>query len=150
MKINILSLFYLFIFSQNCAYSQVLTRGPYLQMGSQTAMTIRWRTDVATIASVHYGTSVSNLNQAAVGMTATTEHEIRLGNLTPDTKYFYSIGSTSTVLQGNADNYFVTMPPSVQNEKFGLWASVTREMALKIKQMCAMRLSIFAGQIRPM
>ena len=111
MKINTLSLFFFLILSQNSAYTQALTRGPYLQMGSQTAITIRWRTDVATTSSVHYGTSVSNLNQAAVDMTATTEHEIRLFNLTPDTKYFYSIGSTSTVLQGNADNYFGTMPP---------------------------------------
>ncbi len=111
MKINILSLFYLLLFSQNCAYAQVLTRGPYLQMGSQTAISIRWRTDVATTSSVHFGTSVSNLNQSIVGITPTMEHEMRLTNLTPDTKYFYSIGSTSMVLQGNADNYFVTMPP---------------------------------------
>jgi predicted phosphodiesterase len=46
-----------------------------------------------------------------VNMTVTTEHEVRLTNLASDTQYFYEIGSTTMALQGNAENYFVTMPP---------------------------------------
>jgi hypothetical protein len=91
--------------------AQTLTRGPYLQMGNQTAISIRWRTDVPTDSKIRFGTTLSNLNQSSVNATATTEHELRLVNLLPDTKYYYEIGSTSTALQGNADNYFVTMPP---------------------------------------
>ena len=91
--------------------AQTLTRGPYLQMGNQTALTIHWRTDVPTNSKVCFGTSISNLNQTAVDNSLVTEHEIRLFSLTPDTRYFYEIGSTTTVLQGAADNYFVTAPP---------------------------------------
>ena len=111
MKINILILISLLAFSKNTSTAQTLTRGPYLQMGNQTAISIRWRTDVATNSKVRFGTSQSSLSQSIVDNTATTEHEIRLTNLTSDTKYFYEIGSTTTALQGNADNYFVTMPP---------------------------------------
>ncbi len=96
---------------QNNLYSQVLTRGPYLQMGNQTAITIRWRSDIATDTKVRFGAASSNLNQSAVNGASVTEHEIRLTNLTPDTRYYYEIGSSTTKLQGDANNYFVTMPP---------------------------------------
>jgi predicted phosphodiesterase len=111
MKINILYLIFLLAFSKNISTAQTLTRGPYLQMGSQTAISIRWRTDVPTNTKVRFGTVQSVLNQSISDNNATTEHEIRVTNLTADTKYFYEIGSTTTPLQGNAENYFVTMPP---------------------------------------
>jgi hypothetical protein len=111
MKINFLVLFFLTTFSKIPTTAQTLTRGPYLQMGNQTAISIRWRTDVATNSKVRFGTSLSNLSQSVVDNSATKEHEVRLTNLTPDTQYFYEIGSTNAPLQGNADNYFVTMPP---------------------------------------
>ena len=38
----------------------LLTRGPYLNMGNETAVTLRWRTDVATNSRVEVGTSFGN------------------------------------------------------------------------------------------
>ena len=38
-----------------------VTRGPYLQTGSPTSVTVRWRTDVSTDSCVRYGTSLSSL-----------------------------------------------------------------------------------------
>src|SRR5205085_9585526 len=35
----------------------VLTRGPYLQMGNQTSITIHWRTDIASNSRVTIGNS---------------------------------------------------------------------------------------------
>lgn len=98
-------------FLQLTIIAQTLTRGPYLQMGHQTAITIRWRTDVPTSSRVSFGLSNGNLNQAVVDNNLTTEHEMRLSNLSPDTRYFYEIGTVTSFLQGNADNYFVTAPP---------------------------------------
>ena len=34
-----------------------IVRGPYLQVGTQTNMLVRWRTDIAAASSVAYGTN---------------------------------------------------------------------------------------------
>lgn len=99
------------------ALAQTVTRGPYLQMGTRTAVTIRWRTDSPTIGQVTYGLSTSSLSGSAVEATPSTEHEVRLTNLTPDQQYFYSIGTPSTVLQQGANQYFLTAPPADTKRK---------------------------------
>ena len=111
MKVTIFSTLLCFFFLGNSLFAQTLTRGPYLQMGNQTAISIRWRTDVPTNSRVRFGTSVGNLNQMVVDNNSVTEHELRLINLTPDTRYYYDLGTSTTVLQGDANNYFVTAPP---------------------------------------
>ncbi|QDK79105.1 metallophosphoesterase [Spirosoma sp. KCTC 42546] len=90
--------------------AQTITRGPYLQSGAQTAVSIRWRTDVPTVGRVAYGLSSDNLSANVSESTSTTEHEIRLSGLTPDSHYFYSVGTTTQVLQQGNDNYFLTAP----------------------------------------
>lgn len=94
-----------------------LTRGPYLNMGNQSAVTLRWRTDVPTNsraeAGTVHGTYPIVFNDAAL----TTEHEIRLTGLNADTKYFYRFGSSTSFLQSGSDNYFVTTPPANTTRK---------------------------------
>ena len=34
-----------------------LTRGPYLQLGTQSSIVVRWRTETATNSRVRYGTN---------------------------------------------------------------------------------------------
>lgn len=97
--------------------AQSLTRGPYLQLGTQTAISIRWRTDVPTMGRVMYGLSAGNLTNSSTESISTTEHEIRLTGLTPDTQYFYSIGTTGQVLQQGTDNYFLTAPAKTTKRK---------------------------------
>lgn len=88
-----------------------LTRGPYLQNGSHTNTTVRWRTDAAVPGRVRYGTALASLDLIADEALATSEHEVRLTNLLPDTKYFYSVGTAATNLAGsNANHFFVTAP----------------------------------------
>ena len=87
-----------------------LGRGPYLQMSTHNSIVIRWRSNVASDSRVKYGTSSTNLNFTTTNSTQKTEHEVQLVGLSPNTKYFYSIGSSTTVLQGNTENYFVTNP----------------------------------------
>ena len=94
-------------------FSQSVTRGAYLQTGTQTSVKIHWRTNVATnsririgaayLASGLYGTIIDNASSV-------TEHIINVTGLTADTKYYYSIGTSTTVLQVSTDNFFTTLP----------------------------------------
>src|SRR3989442_2221986 len=65
-----------------------VTRGPYLQTGTPTSVTVRWRTDAQTDSCVRYGTSVSSLTSqtCSTPLTLTTEHVVLLSIPSPDTK----------------------------------------------------------------
>ncbi|HNK28711.1 MAG TPA: metallophosphoesterase family protein, partial [Ferruginibacter sp.] len=114
------------VFVLFCAMSltaQTLTRMPYLQAGKQDSITIRWRTNVASDSKVTWGTSFvatpgtyANSYTQDVG-TPVTEHIVRIGGLSPDTKYWYSVGTSSTVLQQTSTNYFLTLPPDNTTRK---------------------------------
>lgn len=95
----------------------LLTRGPYLNSALQSGIVIRWRTDVASNSKVSYGTSAGSLTQSVTDNTVTTEHVVTLTGLTANTLYYYSIGSTIQTLQGDASNYFKTMPPAGSTQK---------------------------------
>lgn len=91
-------------------YAQAnLTRGPYLQKLTPNSITIRWRTDVACISKVQYGINTS-FEFSVEDTTSKTEHIIQLNNLLPSTKYLYSIINEWQMLQGDANNYFITSP----------------------------------------
>ena len=94
---------------QGSAFSQSITRGPYLQKATSTSMLVRWYTDVNVDGKVMYGTDPGNLSQSAVSGAATS-HSVQLSGLTPYTKYYYSIGTSTTTLQSGLDNYFLTSP----------------------------------------
>ncbi len=95
----------------------IITRGPYLQLGGQTAATIRWRTNVPTVGRVTYGLATSALSGNVAELGSTTEHEIRITGLVADKQYFYSVGTSTTVLEQGANNYFLTAPLSDTKRK---------------------------------
>ncbi|HYP51349.1 MAG TPA: fibronectin type III domain-containing protein, partial [Pyrinomonadaceae bacterium] len=126
MKIYRFILFAIFcsaLFSASVfAQTASVTRGAYLQMGTANAMTVRWRTDLATDSRVRFGTTQGSLPQIVDDADLTTEHEVRLTNLNANTKYFYSIGSTTQTLAGNdANHFFVTSPNSGQAAPYRVW-----------------------------
>ncbi|HXG62701.1 MAG TPA: metallophosphoesterase [Planctomycetota bacterium] len=92
------------------AWAQTVTRGPYLQQGHSTSVIVRWRTDTPTDSRVRYGTSAGSLTLQADNAASTTEHEVKLTGLSPNTKYYYSIGTTTRTLAGDAGYFFVTAP----------------------------------------
>lgn len=98
-----------------------LTRGPYLQKGTPSSVIIRWRSNVATNSTVKYGLTAANLNLSTSDASSLTEHEIQLTGLTPNTKYFYSIGSSTQTLQGDANNFFITAPTVGTQKKTNIW-----------------------------
>ena len=87
-----------------------LVRGPYLQQGSTTNLLVKWRTDLPSSSRVSYGLAPNRLNRNAGSDDLTTEHEVRLADLQPNTKYFYAIGAGSKKLAGGDSYFFVTSP----------------------------------------
>jgi hypothetical protein len=99
-----------------------LTRGPYLQMANGNAVSLRWRSDIATDSKISVGTVNGVYTITATNATVTTEHEVRVTGLSPDTKYFYSFGSSTQKLQAAAANFFTTAPPLSATRKIRIAA----------------------------
>ena len=87
----LLAVAHLLCFSQTI-HSQDIIRGPYLQLGNPTSITIRWRTDVAIESRLRFGMSQEKMQIFEMDTVITREHEARLTNLEPNTKYYYSVG----------------------------------------------------------
>jgi acid phosphatase type 7 len=93
------------------AEAQSLTRGPYLQQGGPTRITVRWRTSLATNSRVRYGPSTGALTSIKDDAASVTDHVVTLTGLSADTTYFYSVGSSAAALAGgDANHFFVTSP----------------------------------------
>ena len=88
-----------------------ILRGPLLQMVSSDAITIKWKTSAAADSRIIYGTSENSLTTTVTDGTSVTDHEVRITGLTPDTKYFYALGTTGSIITGSYRNYFITAPP---------------------------------------
>lgn len=102
--------------------STSIARGPYLQMGTPTSVVIRWRTVVDTDSRVLYGTTMGVLDQMVDDLTSTTEHEILLDGLQPDTTYYYAIGTTTGILAGDdAGHFFLTSPVTGTSKSTRIW-----------------------------
>jgi acid phosphatase type 7 len=93
-----------------------------LQLGTPNSVVMRWRTDVANNSRVRAGASPATLTQTFDNPAVTTEHEVLLTGLTPDTLYYYSLGSTATNLAGgNTNYYFITSPPAGAPAPIRVW-----------------------------
>lgn len=104
------------------AGAQTVTRGPYLQMGTASSQTLRWRTDTASDSRVQFGSAPSTLNSTTDLAGATTEHSVTLSGLQPATRYYYSVGSTSTRLAGgDTAHFFETAPTTAATRAFRVW-----------------------------
>ena len=99
----------------------IVTRGPYLQLGTATSIIVRWRTDTATDSRVRFGTSAGSLTSTAASATITTEHEVLVSGLSPVTRYFYSVGSGTATLASGADFSFYTAPPIGTAQPTRVW-----------------------------
>ncbi|PBQ31867.1 hypothetical protein CNR22_08820 [Sphingobacteriaceae bacterium] len=101
--------------------SPTIVKGPYLQIGTQNSMKIRWETSSACDTKVMYGTSAASLTSVISNTSPVVSHEVSIGSLSAYTKYFYSIGTTSFVIQGDTNNYFLTSPTPGAEGKYRFW-----------------------------
>ena len=115
------------------ANAQALIRGPYLMVGTPTSIVVRWRTDKPASSRVQYGSAANALTLNFTDNTLVTEHVVKLTGLSPKTRYFYSIGSSATVYQGDANNYFETLPNAGESGKyrFGVYGDCGTNSALQ-------------------
>ncbi len=94
-----------------------ITRGPLLQMVSGDGITISWRTNELTSSQILYGISEHSLSAAVKNDVLSTNHELRITGLQPDTKYYYAIAGDNNILEGSYRNYFITAPPANTTRK---------------------------------
>lgn len=111
----------LVLLSSSFAFAANVVRGPYLQSASSDSMIVRWRTDTATDSRVQYGTSAGSLTFLASNATSTTEHIVKLTGLSPNTTYFYNVGSGSAVQAGDASYYFKSSPAAGTSVPTRIW-----------------------------
>lgn len=100
---------------------EVLKRGPYLLRATQNSMEVKWLTDLAASSKVRFSTTAGVYTDSVVDLASSTSHVINLVNLQPNTKYYYTIGSATRQLQGDATNFFVTPPVPGSEGKYNFW-----------------------------
>ncbi len=97
-------------------------RGPYLQLSTPTSIRVRWSTDQATVGTVRYGSSPGSSDRTVSSKVPSTNHEVLLEGLTPDTVYYYSVGSPSRVdAGGDASHRFQTHPDPGRPRPTRIW-----------------------------
>lgn len=89
-----------------------ILRGPYLQLGTESSIIIRWATDTPVQGRVWYGTDPDKLSLTVEETTITCDHNVKLSGLTPDTKYYYLVGTKRGSKEGGTEDYFFVTAPS--------------------------------------
>lgn len=98
-----------------------IVRGPYLQMVTADAITIRWRTDKACVGAVDWSAADDSLGNRVSEDAASTEHELRLTGLTADTAYAYRLVHSETIALEAADLHFETAPAAGSTSSQRIW-----------------------------
>jgi hypothetical protein len=99
------------------AVAQNIVRGPYLQNGTASQVTVRWRTDVAVPTKIKWGSLSSPLAQGINKDEITREHTVTLAGLEPNRRYTYSVVLPS----GTTDPVSFTTAPASESESFKVW-----------------------------
>ena len=107
-----------FNFSIQGAILPPVIRGPYLQTGTSTSVIVKWRTSMTTDTKVNYGINLGSLNSTVSDPTLTTEHEITLTGLTPNTTYYYELADTDGVYLAEDAAMFVKTAPIIATKQF--------------------------------
>jgi len=102
--------------------AQTIVRGPYLQKGSETSVTVKWRTSTATQSKIDYGTNLNNLNSTENDNTPKVDHEIQINGLNPSTEYYYEVADNNGVLMpASTDLFFKTHPTIGTVQPISVW-----------------------------
>jgi hypothetical protein len=113
---------FLLLGSSASSFGQRVTRGPYLQLGTPRSVIVKWRTNVATSARVRYGPNPTSLLWHEDQTGTSTEHTVTLRGLTPQTKYYYSVGTAAnTLVTANSEQFFITSPVPGRSVPTRIW-----------------------------
>ena len=104
--------------------AQTVVRGPYLQLGTEDSMIVRWRTSIATDSRVVLGRAPGAAALTVTDPTSVVDHEILVSGLTPATAYFYQVGTTTQLLAGGDEQHvFRTAPAVGATSPVRVWAT---------------------------
>src|SRR5690349_11825478 len=108
-----------------------LVREPYLQSVTSNSVIVAWRadSDTPTDSVVYYGTTAGALLESATGAASlhTTsnfvDHAVYVGDLSPNTLYYYQVGTLSDGVQagGTENHFFKTAPVVGSSLPFSVW-----------------------------
>ena len=114
--------------------SAAITRGPYLQLGTESSMVIVWRCDSVATPVVKYGTAVDALTETCpvenitirtttseqplhTAPDGTVQYEATLSGLRPNITYYYSVSDGQTPLMTASKEFRFTTHPTIGTEK---------------------------------
>lgn len=97
-------------------------RGPYLQVLTSNSIQVCWRTDVSTDSRVVFGTSLGGQTLMTSDATPKIDHFVTLTGLSPATMYYYSVGTSAQILDGNKTSFrFKTAPVNGTVGPYRIW-----------------------------
>ena len=111
-----------FAYNRICT-SQTITRGPYLQLRTQSSIEIRYKTNTACESRIKIGLSPTSLNTEFLLSPLVVDHIVSLNGLLAKTKYYYAIFNGNQLLQGTDVNYFITTQNPNETQKIRIWAT---------------------------
>lgn len=114
-------LFFFLFFVLSSSAQVFVTRGPYLQKSTSNSIVVKWRTNVATSSRVIYGTDPLAQTNTVLLNTSTTDHEVEITGLSPDTKYYYSIGNANNLISTGSNQFFYTHPVIGVEKEYNFW-----------------------------
>ena len=89
-----------------------VVRGPYLQLGTDQSVRVRWRTDLPHHSQLLFGSADSSMTGQIEDMGLTTEHELELTGLPPARRAFYAVGTPGDVLAGGDGLHYFDASPA--------------------------------------
>ena len=99
-----------------------ILRGPYLQLATTNSMIIKYRTDKVSSSRIAYGTNLTNLTDTITITGNSTEHEVEISNLVPNSQYYYEIWSDQNVIKtADSTQYFKTYPVTNTENSLTAW-----------------------------
>tara|TARA_B100000609_G_scaffold194639_1_gene187497 strand:+ start:19588 stop:22137 length:2550 start_codon:yes stop_codon:yes gene_type:complete len=113
-------------------------------------MTIVWRTLTKETGKVWYGTAPNQLTKSVQTTQKDTQHELKITGLTPNTRYYYAVGTTSKQLQGGSSSYtFKTAPTVGSKQPFRFWVVGDSGTGLPAQSQVRDAMSKYVGNKKP-
>jgi len=97
-------------------------RAPYLQVPTTDSIIIRWNTKKANIGVVRVGQSINKMDKIFYEKSADDEHKLELTGLSPNTKYYYRVGTGKYSLYEGKEYWFKTLPDKLK-EPIRFWVT---------------------------
>ena len=91
-------------------------RGPYLQSPSPSSIVVKWRTSKAVPSQIRYGTVSGKWEQLVGTKAESSNHEVLLDDLEPNTRYYYKASGLD-----EKEFYFRTAPIEGEDRPVRVW-----------------------------